>query len=65
MPPQIRELIADLEAAGFLNFGGKGSHRNFKHPRSKRRVTISGKHGDDAKSYQVKEVKDAIRELEQ
>ena len=29
----IRELIADLEAAGFENRGGKGSHRNFIHPK--------------------------------
>jgi predicted RNA binding protein YcfA (HicA-like mRNA interferase family) len=29
---KIRELIADLERAGFLNRGGKGSHRNYKYP---------------------------------
>ena len=33
MPPNIRELIADLEAAGFTNRGGKGSHRNYVHPK--------------------------------
>jgi predicted RNA binding protein YcfA (HicA-like mRNA interferase family) len=32
MPRKIRELIADLEKAGFINRGGKGSHRNFAHP---------------------------------
>ncbi len=26
MPRKIRELIADLETAGFENRGGKGSH---------------------------------------
>jgi predicted RNase H-like HicB family nuclease len=28
VPPKIRELIADLQAAGFVDRGGKGSHRN-------------------------------------
>lgn len=29
MPPKVRELIADLERVGFVDRGGKGSHRNF------------------------------------
>ena len=29
MPRKVRELIADLEAAGFVDRGGKGSHRNY------------------------------------
>lgn len=40
MPRKIRELIADLEKAGFENQGGKGSHRNFCHPKVKGIVTI-------------------------
>lgn len=32
MPPKIRDLIAELERAGFVNRGGKGNHRNFVHP---------------------------------
>ena len=62
MPPKIRELIAELEAAGFENFSGKGSHRNYKHPITKRRVTVSGKLGSDAKPYQIKYVKEAVEE---
>jgi len=31
MPRKIRQLIQDLEKAGFINRGGKGSHRNFLH----------------------------------
>ncbi|MCU0720941.1 MAG: type II toxin-antitoxin system HicA family toxin [Pirellula sp.] len=49
MPRKIRELIADLENAGFENRGGKGSHRNFAHPKVTGIVTISGQLGDDAK----------------
>ena len=61
MPRKIRELISDLKSAGFVFRGGKGSHRNFKHP-SGAKITISGRTGDDAKSYQEKDVKKAIEE---
>ena len=62
MPPKIRDLIAELERAGFKNRGGKGSHRNFIHPNVPEPITISGKSGDDAKHYQVKAVRFAIEE---
>ena len=62
MPPKIRELIADLEAAGFVERGGKGSHRNFIHPKVARPVTISGAPSDDAKHYQMRAVRLAIEE---
>jgi predicted RNA binding protein YcfA (HicA-like mRNA interferase family) len=59
MPRKVRALIADLKRAGFLDRGGKGSHRNFTHPQGVR-VTICGKPGDDAKHYQELEVRRAI-----
>ena len=62
VPKKIRELMADLETAGFVNRGGKGSHRNFVHPGVARPVTLSGKPGDDAKRYQERAVKLAIEE---
>ena len=61
MPRKIRKLIKDLEKAGFINRGGKGSHRNYEHPKGMR-VTLSGKLGDDARPYQEKEVKQRIEE---
>jgi len=64
MPPKVRELIAQLEQAGFANRGGKGSHRNYVHPRLSKPVTVSGKLGDDAKQYQIRAVNSAIAELE-
>lgn len=64
MLPKVRELIEQLEKAGFQNRGGKGSHRNFVHPRGGRPVTISGKVGDDAKRYQERAVAKALREIE-
>ena len=62
MPPKIKELIKQLEKAGFQNRGGKGSHRNFIHPKGLA-ITISGKVGSDAKKYQEAEVKRKISEL--
>jgi len=51
-----------LKKAGFVYRGGKGSHRNFKHPRGVR-ITISGNPGQDAKRYQERDVEKAIREV--
>ena len=59
MPRKVRQLIADLEKAGFVDRGGKGRHRNFTHPQGLR-VTISGGAGDDAKHYQERDVRRAL-----
>ena len=61
MPRKVRQLIADLEKVGFVNRGGKGSHRNFVHPKGPR-VVISGKPGDDAHHYQERDVRRIIEE---
>jgi predicted RNA binding protein YcfA (HicA-like mRNA interferase family) len=63
MTRKIRELIRDLEEAGFINRGGKGSHRNFMHI-SGAVITLSGHPGDDAKPYQEKMVKLIIEETQ-
>ncbi len=60
MSKKIRQLIEQLENAGFINRGGKGSHRNLIHPKGVA-ITISGNLGDDAKHYQEKEVQLKIR----
>jgi len=62
VPPKIREMMAMLEQAGFVDRGGKGSHRNYVHPRVSKPVTVSGKPGDDAQRYIVKAVQKAIEE---
>jgi predicted RNA binding protein YcfA (HicA-like mRNA interferase family) len=41
MPRKIRELIRELERAGFVNRRGKGDHRNFEHSKGMR-LTLSG-----------------------
>jgi len=61
MPRKIKQLIKELENVGFINRGGKGSHRNLIHPKGIA-ITISGKFGDDVKKYQEKEVARKIKE---
>ena len=55
-----------LLKAGFvlLPKRGKGSHSIFRHPLRSEDVKLSGKDGKDAKSYQEKEVRQAIQEIE-
>jgi predicted RNA binding protein YcfA (HicA-like mRNA interferase family) len=62
VPPKLRDLIVELEKAGFAKRSGKGSHRKFFHPAVTRPVVLSGNLGDDALNYQVKSVGKAIQE---
>ncbi len=55
--------MAALSKAGFVNRGGKGSHRNFLHPKGVR-VTLSGNPGKDALRYQEREVEQRIKETQ-
>ena len=61
MPRKIRKLVRLLRKAGFVRRGGRGSHRNLKHP-SGVRITVSGQLGDDAKPYQERDVDQALKE---
>ena len=64
MPRKIRELVVDLEKAGWQHTGGgKGSHRKFAHRDSPRKIILSGSTGADAQHYQEKLVQAAIREV--
>ena len=62
MPRKIRQLIAELERAGFINRGGKGSHRNFVHAVGKV-ITVSGKPGDDVPPYLEKQARRALEAI--
>jgi len=61
MPRKIRELIKELQKAGFVNRGGKGSHRNFVGPTG-HKITVAGGLGDDAHRYQERDVQKALLE---
>ena len=62
MPKKVRELISLLKKAGFVDRGGKGSHRNFTHAEGLR-LTLSGKPSQHAKRYQERAVEKAIDEV--
>ena len=47
MPLKFRELLARLQADGWVQIGQKGSHQQFRHALKPGRVTVSGKPGDD------------------
>ncbi|NJO42576.1 MAG: type II toxin-antitoxin system HicA family toxin [Cyanobacteria bacterium RU_5_0] len=64
MPRKIRDLKADLIRLGFAERNGKGSHRNWKHPRLRFIITIAFEDGDDVPRYLEQLLKRAIRELE-
>lgn len=64
MPKKIRELKAMLKKSGFSVRSGKGSHTKWLHPLYSGRVTLSGKDSQDAKIYQEKEIRKAIRIVE-
>ena len=61
MPRKIRQLITDLEQAGFTLTPAKGSHQKFRHASGKT-VIVSGHSGDDAHHYQEKLIQRAIKE---
>jgi len=64
MPKKLRELIQELKSAGFYEIaGGKGSHRKFVHKNYAGAVTLSGKIGEDAKTYQEKQVAQAVEQV--
>ncbi len=66
MPPKIRELKRQLQRAGFSYRPGKGSHTVWIHPLLPfEELTLSGNDGDDAKPYQVKDVREVIRKLKE
>lgn len=56
-----------IRDAGFeeIRGGGKGAHRKFTHTGYPGAVTISGKSGDDAKPYQLKQVEHAIESIKE
>jgi len=61
VPKKIRELIRVLKKAGFVDRGGRGSHRNVTHPAGAK-LTLSGNASDDAKRYQERDVERALQE---
>ena len=51
--------------AGFTYRSGKGSHTVWSHPLLPYSLTLSGRDGADADRYQERDVRNALRDLEQ
>ena len=51
MPPKVREAIRIVQDDGWYYMTTKGSHRHFRHPVKKGKVTIPGKPGDDLSDW--------------
>ncbi|MDJ0660964.1 MAG: type II toxin-antitoxin system HicA family toxin [Crocosphaera sp.] len=64
MPKKIRELKSMLLKAGFNYRSGKGSHTVWSHPLLTYSLTLSGKDSADADRYQEKDVKNALKDLD-
>ncbi len=60
MPRKLRELIAELRRAGFVQESAKGSHRKFRHPKGITVILSGHNEGVDAKPYQEKQIKNLI-----
>jgi predicted RNA binding protein YcfA (HicA-like mRNA interferase family) len=43
---KVKEVIELLESDGWYKYSQNGSHRQYKHPVKKGKVTVNGKSGD-------------------
>ncbi|CAK0743164.1 Type II toxin-antitoxin system HicA family toxin [Gammaproteobacteria bacterium] len=63
MPKKIRQLKGMLLKVGCKCDAAKGSHTKWSHPRVVDKLILSGKDGDDAKSYQEDAVLRYLHEI--
>jgi hypothetical protein len=65
MPRKLRELRSDLRRAGFAVDHQTGSHQVWTHPLVPDvSANLAGSDGADAKPYQERQVREAIRRLD-
>ncbi|MGV8074352.1 MAG: type II toxin-antitoxin system HicA family toxin [Syntrophobacteraceae bacterium] len=53
---KIREIITLLKENGWFLVNQKGSHRQYKHPTNKGRVTVAGAFSDDVHPKTLKSI---------
>ena len=65
MAKKVRDVIAILEARGWRQVRQRGSHRQYRHPDSSLRLTVSGKRSDTMTIGQLADIrrKSGIEEL--
>jgi len=62
MLKKIREMEQLVAKAGWVNRGGRGSHRNWVHPYTGAVVTICGRAGNDCPRYLERQIIKALEE---
>jgi len=53
---KVREVIERLEEKGWVKVTQRGSHRQFKHPVKRGRVTVPGKLSDEVPTGTLKSI---------
>jgi predicted RNA binding protein YcfA (HicA-like mRNA interferase family) len=53
---KLRDVIKRIEADGWVQVSQEGSHRQYKHPTKKGRVTVAGKPGSEPPTGTVKNI---------
>jgi predicted RNA binding protein YcfA (HicA-like mRNA interferase family) len=53
---KVRDVISRIEADGWVQVSQEGSHRQFKHPVKKGRVTVAGHKGGDVPTGTLKNI---------
>jgi predicted RNA binding protein YcfA (HicA-like mRNA interferase family) len=53
---KIRDIIKRIEADGWRQVSQEGSHRQYKHPTKKGRVTVAGQPGYEPPTGTVKSI---------
>jgi predicted RNA binding protein YcfA (HicA-like mRNA interferase family) len=56
VPVKVRDLIKLIENDGWRHVRTRGSHRQYKHPVKRGRVTVPGHSGDDVHPDTLKSV---------
>ncbi|MBM6865888.1 type II toxin-antitoxin system HicA family toxin [Bacteroides caecigallinarum] len=53
---KVSEILKKLEADGWYLVNYEGSHRQFKHPTKKGKVTVNGSSSDDVWGFLLKSI---------
>ncbi|HWS83268.1 MAG TPA: type II toxin-antitoxin system HicA family toxin [Ktedonobacteraceae bacterium] len=65
MPRKLRQLRADLKAAGAFIKTQEGSHQKWAHPQTSAIMILAGKDGKDAQSYQERDLQVFIQTIKE
>ena len=55
---KVSKILADLKKDGWVKVHQVGSHRQFKHPTKKGKVTVNGDKSDDVWGWLLKSIEE-------